>query len=71
MDKFKVCVARHATKTRRTEDRDYDIVKFFNNEDDARDYYCKIRNDNYETNIFGYAKNRWRIISASCHGSLA
>lgn len=28
MSKFKVCAARHAAKTQRTEDCDYGIVKF-------------------------------------------
>jgi len=71
MDNFKVCTAKHASKLVRTEDKDYDTVKFFEDIDSARSYYLDVFDDNYIASLFERKDGKWDCIASSCRSSLA
>lgn len=71
MNNFKVCTAKHASKSIRTEDKDYDTVKFFDDIDSARRYYLDVFDNNYISTLSEFKNNKWNCIASSCRSSLA
>lgn len=71
MNDFKVCTAKHASKSIRTEDKDYDTVKFFDDIDSARRYYLDVFDNNYISTLSEFKNNKWNCIASSCRSSLA
>ena len=71
MNNFKVCTAKHASESIRTEDKDYDTVKFFDDMDSARRYYLDVFDNNYVSTLSEFKNNKWSCIASSCRSSLA